>query len=152
MSSSNDKKTRQESPLVAVDAVIQQAGQGIVLVQRRYPPFQGYWALPGGMVEIGETVEEALIREVEEETGLVVEPTELIGVFSDPARDPRGHVISIAFLAQIKSGTLHANSDALNAKSFLDFPKHLAFDHLKILEASGAFQSGEDRKTGSVDE
>lgn len=152
MASSNEKKNHRKSPLVAVDAIIQQADQGIVLVQRRYPPFQGYWALPGGMVEIGETVEEALIREVEEETGLVVEPTKLIGVFSDPARDPRGHVISITFLAQIKSGTLHANSDALKVRSFLDIPRQLAFDHLKILEASGAFQSGEDRKTALVDE
>ncbi len=143
---------RQKSPVVAVDAVIQSKDQGVVFIQRRYPPFQGHWALPGGKVEIGETVEEAIIREVKEETGFDVKPFRLIGVFSDPARDPRGHMISIAYTVRIVSGSLQASDDALEAKIFFEAPENLAFDHQQILDASGAFQRGEDRKTGSVSE
>lgn len=138
----------QKSPVVAVDAVIRMVKRGVVFVRRRYPPFQDCWALPGGKVEIGETVEEAIVREVKEETGLTVEPKGVIGVFSDPSRDPRGHIVSIAFHAQIVSGTLLAGSDALDVKTFFEVPRPLAFDHQQILDASGAFQRGEDRKTG----
>jgi 8-oxo-dGTP diphosphatase len=146
------KLATRESPILAVDAVIPITGKGIVLVRRRYPPFQGFWALPGGMVERGETVEAALVREVKEETGLDVTPKKLIGVFSDPKRDPRGHVISVAFQAQVLSGSLLAGSDALEIKTFLEPPKELAFDHQQILNRSRAFQCGEDRKTGSFSE
>ena len=138
----------QKSPVVAVDAVIRMVERGIIFVRRRYHPFQDYWALPGGKVEIGETVEEAIVREVKEETGLTVEPKKVIGIFSDPNRDPRGHVVSIAFHAQIVSGTLEASSDAVDVRTFSEAPQPLAFDHQQILDASGAFQRGEDRKTG----
>ncbi|MEM2534555.1 MAG: NUDIX hydrolase, partial [Candidatus Nezhaarchaeales archaeon] len=83
-------------PLVTVDGVVVRSVGSIVLVRRRRPPYEGYWALPGGFVEYGETVEEAVKREVEEETGLIVDIKGLIGVYSKPDRDPRGHVISIA--------------------------------------------------------
>jgi len=150
MSKPDWKTKSQNSPILAVDGVIRLAEKGVVLIRRRYPPFQGFWALPGGTVEIGETVEEALVREVKEETGLAVEPKRLIGVFSDPSRDPRGHVISIAFHARVLSGALSADDDALEVKTFLEFPKLLAFDHQQILDAAGAFERGEDRKTSSV--
>ena len=138
----------QSSPRVAVDAVIRDSEHRLVLVRRRYPPYQDYWALPGGMVEYGETVEAALIREVKEEIGLDVKPIELVGVFSDPSRDPRGHVVSVVFHAAVLGGTLKASSDAREVRWFSKPPKQLAFDHSLILNASRALLRGEDRKTG----
>ncbi|MEM2637997.1 MAG: NUDIX hydrolase, partial [Candidatus Hadarchaeales archaeon] len=121
------------SPRLAVDAVIK-AKNGIVLVRRKNPPFRGKWALPGGFVKYGEKVEEALTREVKEETGLEVEIEKLLGVYSDPSRDPRGHVVSICFLAKVVSGKMRAGSDAAEVRIFKKIPwKRLAFDHAKIL-------------------
>ncbi|MFW9831408.1 MAG: NUDIX domain-containing protein [Candidatus Thorarchaeota archaeon] len=140
------------SPVLAVDAVIQLANQGIVFIRRRHPPYKHMWALPGGTVKLGETVEEALIREVAEETGLEVVVTRLIGVFSDPRRDPRGHTVSIAFLATPIGGTLRAASDASQVQIFFTAPEQLAFDHAHILKAAGILKGGADRKTGSGDE
>jgi len=77
------------TPLLAADAVILCGGR-IVLIRRSNPPFQGCYALPGGFVEVGETVEAAAVREAREETGLDVELLGLVGIYSDPARDPRG--------------------------------------------------------------
>ena len=142
------KEQNPSSPVLAVDAVIRDSDDRVVFVQRRYPPYLGYWALPGGKVEYGETVEAALTREVKEETGLDVKPQGLVGVFSDPNRDPRGHVVSIVYHAVIVGGTLKANSDALDAKWFAKPPRQLAFDHQLILDASSAILRGEDRKTG----
>jgi 8-oxo-dGTP diphosphatase len=116
------------TPLLAVDAVILYAG-GIVLIKRDNPPFAGCYALPGGFVEVGETVEAAAIREAREETGLDIDLLGLVGIYSNPDRDPRGHVVSAAFLAQGR-GELLAGSDARAAEvfSFQDLPT-LAFDH-----------------------
>lgn len=86
-----------------------------MLIRRNNPPYQGCYALPGGFVEIGETVEEAAIREAWEETGLDINLLGLVGVYSDPARDPRGHVVSVAFLAR-GSGRLQSGSDARSAE------------------------------------
>lgn len=143
-----DKKAvRFSSPVLAVDAVIQMEDGKIIFVQRQNPPFQGQWALPGGQVEVGETVEEAIIREVKEETGLKVEVVRLIGVFSDPQRDPRGHVVSIAYSVHPVDGKLSAGSDASRVASFREPPDNLAFDHESILQAAGIVKGGEDRKT-----
>ena len=121
-----------KTPLLAADAVIQ-FQEGIVLIRRNNPPYQGCYALPGGFVERGETVEEAAIREAREETGLVIDLLGLVGVYSDPARDPRGHVVSAAFLAR-GSGRLQSGSDARSAEVFPTekLPK-LAFDHDRII-------------------
>lgn len=142
--------TRANSPALAVDAVLQMSDGKIVFVRRKKPPFQGWWALPGGFVEIGETVEQALIREVKEETGLDVKPVQLIGVFSDPHRDPRGHVVSIAFIVNQIGGELHAGSDATHIRAFSEFPKKIAFDHQQILMEAGLIKGGEDRKSRLV--
>ncbi|EHR78149.1 NUDIX hydrolase [Thermococcus litoralis DSM 5473] len=120
---------------LTVDLVILHK-DGIVLIKRRNEPYKGYWALPGGFVEYGERVEDAAIREAKEETGLDVELLDLIGVYSDPKRDPRGHTVTIAFLAKGK-GTLKGGDDASEARVFkLDEVKDLklAFDHGKIIE------------------
>ncbi len=120
------------TPLLAVDSVIT-FRNGIVLIKRSNPPFQGYHALPGGFVEIGEKVEDAAQREAKEETGLEIEICNLIGIYSDPARDPRGHVVSAAFLAKGK-GLLQSGSDAISVEVFnLDNLPPLAFDHDKII-------------------
>ena len=120
------------TPLLAVDAVIL-FQDGIVLIKRDNPPFAGSYALPGGFVEVGETVEAAVVREACEETGLVIELQGLVGIYSNPARDPRGHVVSAAFLAK-GSGVLLAGSDARLAKVFpLESLPPLAFDHDEII-------------------
>ena len=120
------------TPLLAADAVILFGG-GIVLIQRDRPPYAGCYALPGGFVEIGESVEAAAIREAREETGLEIELLGLVGVYSDPARDPRGHVVSVAFLARGR-GQFLAGSDARDAGVFSrECLPHLAFDHQKII-------------------
>ncbi|MCX6680106.1 MAG: NUDIX hydrolase [Methanothrix sp.] len=120
------------TPLLAVDAVIL-FQDGIVLIKRDNPPFAGSYALPGGFVEVGETVEAAASREAREETGLVIELQGLVGIYSNPARDPRGHVVSAAFLAR-GSGVLLAGSDARFAKVFpLESLPPLAFDHDEII-------------------
>ncbi|WP_348303812.1 NUDIX hydrolase [Methanothrix sp.] len=121
-----------KTPLLAADAVIL-FQDGIVLIRRNNPPYQGCYALPGGFVEIGETIEDAAIREAREETGLDINLLGLVGVYSDPARDPRGHVVSAAFLARA-SGRLQSGSDARSAQVFPreELPR-LAFDHEQII-------------------
>ena len=120
------------TPLLTVDILIVQSGK-LVLIRRRNPPFQGHWALPGGFVDVGETVEKAAVREANEETGLDVELQGLVGVFSDPDRDPRGHTVSICFAA-LGQGTPRASSDAQDVGLFdLDDLPPLAFDHLQII-------------------
>lgn len=118
-------------PLLAVDAIVRLENR-IVLVHRRNPP-EG-WAIPGGFVEYGETVEEAVRRELREETGLGLESLSQWRVFSDPARDPRRHVISLCFTAR-GQGSLRAASDADEVDLFPANPPFpdLAFDHRDIL-------------------
>ncbi len=119
---------------LTVDAIIPFEGK-IVLIKRRNEPFKDHYALPGGIVEYGESVESALIREVKEETGLDVEIYKLVGVYSDPNRDPRGHFVSICFIAIPKGGKLKADSDAKEVALFeLDKIPKLAFDHNRMLD------------------
>ena len=124
------------NPALTVDAVIVK-NKKILLIKRKQEPYRGQYALPGGFVEYGETVEAALQREVIEETGLVVKINSLVGVYSDPDRDPRGHVVSVAFAADIVGGTLTAGSDASDAMlwDIADLPP-LAFDHAQIISDS----------------
>jgi len=123
------------TPLLAVDAVII-FQEGIVLIKRDNPPYQGCYALPGGFVELGETVEEAVRREAREETGLQIELFGLVGIYSDPGRDPRGHVVSAAYLSAGR-GELAPGSDARSARVFppTSLPP-LAFDHERIIRES----------------
>jgi len=133
------------TPLVAVDAVIKYQGDFVVLIRRKYPPFKGELALPGGFVNVGEIVEQACIREAYEETNIKVKINKLIGVFSAPDRDPRGHNISIAYLCEPlpESEKPLAKDDAqsLEIVKFTDIsPLKLAFDHKDIILASGIFK------------
>lgn len=119
-----------------MDAIIFCEKDSVVLIRRKNSPYKDLWALPGGFVEYGETVESAVERESEEETGLKIELEGILGVYSDPKRDPRGHVISICFIAQKKGGNLKASTDASEVACF-EIPEilkfELAFDHKKIL-------------------
>ncbi len=119
---------------LTVDAIIQYEGK-IVLIKRLNEPYKGYYALPGGIVEYGERVEDAVLREVEEETGLKGEIHSLVGVYSDPHRDPRGHFVSICFIVLPVGGELKAGSDAREVGLFsLDNLPKLAFDHEKMIK------------------
>jgi 8-oxo-dGTP diphosphatase len=122
-----------ETPKLMVDVIIP-SERGVVLIRRGTEPFEGRWALPGGFVEVGETVEEAAYREAAEETGLAVEVARLVGVYSDPERDPRGHNVSVAFLARVLSGDLVAATDASEVTVLDPSSVELAFDHRKIIE------------------
>jgi len=122
-----------ETPKIMVDVVVPSEEGRILLIRRGTEPYEGYWALPGGFVEVGETLEEAAAREAEEETGLEIEIVRLVGVYSDPDRDPRGHNVSCAYLARTQGGEPSAATDAAEA-AFLDpSTVDLAFDHEKII-------------------
>ncbi|KAB2920596.1 MAG: NUDIX hydrolase [Hyphomicrobiaceae bacterium] len=123
-----------QTPALVVDCVVFDAAVRLLLVRRRNPPFQGAYALPGGFVEIGETVEQAGRRELFEETGISVGRLRLIGVYSDPDRDPRGHICSVAFLARVRRAEPTAGDDAEAALWVSNRRKlSLAFDHRKIV-------------------
>jgi 8-oxo-dGTP diphosphatase len=127
---------RPVTPSVAVDVVIElvdRPGRPIVLIERRNPPFG--WALPGGFVDVGESLEQAAVREAREETSLVVRLKALLGCYSDPARDPRGHTVSPVYVAEA-AGEPVAADDARNLAVFDPErpPSALAFDHARILE------------------
>jgi 8-oxo-dGTP diphosphatase len=121
-----------ETPKLMVDVVIP-SERGVVLVRRGSEPYEGQWALPGGFVEVGETVRQAAVREAAEETGLAVEISRLVGVYSEPDRDPRGHNVSVAFLARVLSGQMQAASDAADVDVLEPASVELAFDHDRII-------------------
>ena len=120
------------TPLLTVDAVIRNP-TGLVLVKRRHPPIG--WALPGGFVDVGETVEAAVRREALEETGLEIKDLWLVGVYSDPSRDFRFHTVSVVFGA-VADADPHGGDDAAEAAAFpdSDLPEAIVFDHRRIID------------------
>lgn len=110
-----------EVPLVGVGAIIIESGR-VVLVKRAHPPLQAEWSIPGGVLEVGELVREAAIREAREETGLIVETRELLGVYDRILRNPEErvqyHYVLIDFLCHWVAGDLAAASDAAEVRWF----------------------------------
>ncbi len=123
-----------KGPVLAVDGIILKDDK-VLLVKQSKPPFFGYWSLPGGHVEYGETVEEAVIREMKEELGVEVKIKKLLGVYSDPKRDPRYHSASVAYLLEKGEGEICLNEEASEFKYFAlnNLPKRIGFDHRKML-------------------
>lgn len=127
---------RPQTPALAADIIIELMdleARPIVLIERKYPP--AGWAIPGGFVDVGETVEQAAVREALEETSLQVSLVALLGCYSKPARDPRGHTVSVVYVAHA-SGVPVARDDARSVNVCPpDQPlQPLAFDHCKILQ------------------
>jgi 8-oxo-dGTP diphosphatase len=121
------------SPALATDAVWIHRGR-VLLVRRGRPPYRGWWALPGGFVEPEETVEEAVTRELREETGLIGHPRALVGVYSGPNRDPRKPTTSVAFLMRGRAGAPRGGDDAESAAWVpVAEARPLAFDHSQML-------------------
>ena len=135
------------TPLLAADTIIELTdfpGRPIVLIERANPPYG--WAIPGGFVDIGEIVEQAAVREAQEEVGLNVRLIALLGIYSDPIRDARGHTVTAVYVAEA-AGMPVAADDAKNCRLFSldELPETLAFDHALVLADYKKY-----RETGQV--
>ena len=126
--------TLPRTPALATDCVIFDPIGRVLLIRRKHAPCVGSHALPGGFVKVGETVDEACRREVREEAGIELNELTLVGVYSDINRDPRGHIVSVAYTTQLTSNTLpKAGSDATSAEWLDPHQVTLGFDHARIL-------------------
>jgi 8-oxo-dGTP diphosphatase len=135
------------TPLLAADTIIELTDipdRPIVLIERANPPYG--WAIPGGFVDLGEIVEQAAVREAQEEVGLDVRLIVLLGIYSDPVRDSRGHTVTAVYVAEA-AGTPVAADDAKNCRLFSldELPEPLAFDHAQVLADYKKY-----RETGQV--
>jgi 8-oxo-dGTP diphosphatase len=122
---------RPACPPIAADVIVEVGAQIVLIERKHFPPG---WAIPGGFVELGETVEDAAVREIREETSLEVNLRALLGVYSRPDRDPRGHTVTVVYVGRA-NGTPKAADDAQNVGLFdlARLPSTLAFDHSEIL-------------------
>lgn len=151
MPGSGDRK----QPSVMVDVVLVAKPEGrrrVLLVRRRKPPFEGFWAIPGGFVEPDEPLEEAARRELREEAGAEPMHLEQLHAFGDPGRDPRGWTISVTYLARLSDAEAQtfkpkAGSDATEVAWFdLHGPPRLAFDHADILAYAARYLAESDQQ------
>jgi 8-oxo-dGTP diphosphatase len=121
--------------MVAADLIIRYEDGSIVLIKRANEPHKNHWALPGGIMEPDETIQQTAVREAKEETGLDVKLERLIGVYSKPGRDERGRSVSVLFEATAIGGNLKADTDAKEIMRTKDFSKmDLAFDHNEMIK------------------
>lgn len=122
------------TPALTVDCIVVDAEQRVLLVRRKHEPFKDAYALPGGFVDVGESVEDACRRELREETGVTARKLRLVGVYSDPRRDPRGHTCSVVFLTRVGRVAAQAADDAAAVAWVpLAARRRMAFDHSRIL-------------------
>jgi len=123
------------NPVPTVDVILQRDSK-VLMIRRKKDPFKDHLALPGGFVNEGETVEDAMKREAKEEISLEVEPIDILGVYSDPERDPRKHTLSVVFVGIVVGGQDKAGDDAASIE-WVDLAsiekQKLAFDHGRIL-------------------
>ena len=126
---------RPKTPLLTVDGVILEKGK-VLLLKRAIPPFKGYWELPGGHVDYGETVESAIKREMKEELGVPVKIKKLLGVYSNPKRDPRYHTAAVVYLLSKGKGKIKMSYESFELKFFdlKRLPKKIGFDHEKVIK------------------
>jgi 8-oxo-dGTP diphosphatase len=123
-----------KTPLLATDCVVLDPKDRVLLIRRGNPPFKGGYALPGGFVDVGETVEDACRRELMEETGVKAGRLTLVGVYSDPRRDPRFHTVATVFLTRVRNAKAKAGDDAAAVEWVARWQSlPLAFDHALIL-------------------
>ncbi len=134
------KARKYRNPLVTVDVIIE-INANIVLIERKNPPFG--WALPGGFVDYGESLEASSIREAKEETSLDIRLVEQFHSYSDPNRDPRHHTVTTVFIAKA-NGTPKSADDAKNIGVFTqkNLPTPIAFDHAKIISDYFQYKNG----------
>jgi 8-oxo-dGTP diphosphatase len=129
------------TPALTTDCVVFDDRGYVLLIRRKNEPFRGSYALPGGFVDVGERLEDACRRELSEETGLKVGGLRLIGVYSDPNRDPRGHTCSVAYLGSVGRAAVTAGDDAAAAEWVADWrAETLAFDHAIIIADADALR------------
>ena len=138
-----EEHRKHKNPVPSVDFLISKDNNSkILLVRRKNDPFKGMLSIPGGFINEGETAEDAMRREAEEETSLIVEPTAILGVYSDPRRDRRMHTLSVTFITRIARGNENARDDAAALQWIklegdeldgLIQSQQIAFDHSKIL-------------------
>ncbi|MDQ3909045.1 MAG: NUDIX hydrolase [Thermoproteota archaeon] len=127
--------TKYANPTPTIDVILQRDSK-VLMIRRRKDPFKDRLALPGGFVNEGETAEDAMRREAIEETSLEVEPVDILGVYSDPKRDPRKHILSVVFIGIIVGGSEKAGDDAASIEwvEISDIQQQqIAFDHAQIL-------------------
>jgi len=130
------------NPALATDCVLFDAQGRVLLIRRGNSPFKGNYAIPGGFVDVGESVEAACRRELKEETGLSVGELRLVGVYSDPKRDPRSHVVSVVYMGEVKTANPKAGDDASDARWVKYWRRaKLAFDHADILSDADALRN-----------
>lgn len=123
-----------DKPILVVEIIVE-INDKLLLVKRKKDPFKGYFSFPGGTVSLGENVEDAIRSETLEETNLKIAPTDILGVYSNPMRDPRGHRISVVFVGKVVNGDAQAGGDADSLEWLpVDNQTPLAFDHHKILQ------------------